>query len=786
MARPVFDPDRVATVDNLVLRRDAATLTLLQGQLAFSQALTSPAGREQVFHAAFQGTGRLHLEPSLPLERQQLAFHSGKRALVAEFTEAVFLFTDDAAAELESQVTFHPGEPSALQKLCHSRLEQWSDYGLNLEGRLLKALLAEDPSPHALFVAALKTREHDWLTLIVDKADPEEVELGQFDTARKRLSFWTKFPTEGRRPQDVFADPTARHEYLIEDYTIDVTIDGTELQGQTEIKLVVRRPGERVLLLALDPNLRVSAVTNATGEPLAFFQPKDPKDDFPFFGDYLVLVSPQPFPPGAQTLRFTYAGKRVVRKVGEGNFFCRSFGWYPTYGTGRYSITTNEFAGRYNFDITFRVDKKYDLVATGKRIEERKEGKQVITRWQSEIPLAVAGFAFGDYKIHTVDVGDTQVQIYANKRPDDFMRSIELIASGPIIRDPGTTQLSPLTLGSLSPSRLAEEMGVEMGNALKVFQIYFGDYPYQKLAVANIPYSYGQGWPSLLYISSLSFLDSNQRHQLGIDDHVWLTDFFRAHETSHQWWGHVVGWKSYHDQWLSEGFAEYSGILYTLHRRNPNQHFTLLRQNREQLMLSDEEGATYDRIGPIYLGRRLSSAKHPGGYSSVVYRKGGWVLHMLRMMLYDPRNQPNPDAAFIAMMKDFTQTYFNQPASTEDFKAIVEKHMTPAMNLDGNGTMDWFFNSWVYGVGIPEYRLTYGVEPGPPEGPFVLRGKLYQSNVPEDFRTIVPLFLHTDKGYMRAGWLSVNGPETPFELTLPFKPTKVTISEWEDVLAIIK
>jgi aminopeptidase N len=41
------------------------------------------------------------------------------------------------------------------------------------------------------------------------------------------------------------------------------------------------------------------------------------------------------------------------------------------------------------------------------------------------------------------------------------------------------------------------------------------------------------------------------------------TYVFIAHETAHQWWGDMVSWRSYRDQWLSEGFAEYSGILYT-------------------------------------------------------------------------------------------------------------------------------------------------------------------------------------------------------------------------------
>jgi len=785
LARPTFDPSQVAVVEGVQLTRDAAEITLVNGQVALGQILAGPSGEGRRFHAAFKGSGRFQLTPTLPLERQQLTLHSGQPVLYTEFEEAVFLFTDDTADELAAQATFQSGDPGGLQKICHGRINDWTDDGLNMEARLLKGLLADDPSPHTIFVAALKTPLHGWLTVMVDAADPEEVELWHFDRNRRAVTVWAKFPARGRTPQEVFADPAAHLEYQLKGYTLDVTVEGTELRGQAAVELALRRPGERVLLLSLDPNLRVSEVKTESGESLAFFQPRDPKDDF-FLGDYLVVAAATPFPPGPLRLHFTYSGERVVRKVGAGNYFCRSFGWYPSYSAGRYSLTTNEFADRLDFDITLRVDKEYDVAATGRKTDEREEGKRKITRWKSAVPLAVAGFTFGDYKIQTDQSGGARVEVYANRRPDDIMRSIEVAAAGPVIRSSGTTQLSRYALGSLSPSRLAKEMSVEVANSLKVFESFFGPYPYEKLAVSNIPYSYGQGWPSLLYLSSLSFLDSNQRQQLGIQDHVWLTDFFRAHETSHQWWGHAVGWKSYHDQWLSEGFAEYSGILYTLIRRNPEEHFRLLREDRRDLLLADEEGATYEHLGPIYAGRRLRSGKHPGGYRIVVYKKGGWVLHMLRMMLYAPANRENPDAAFMAMMRDFTRSYQNQAASTEDFKAVVERHMTPAMDLEGNGKMDWFFNSWVYGTGIPKYRLNYSLLPAPGQGQYVLRGILIQSEVPDDFRSIVPLYLHADKGFIRAGWLGVTGPRTPFEMTLPFKPTKVTINEWEDVLANVE
>jgi len=39
---------------------------------------------------------------------------------------------------------------------------------------------------------------------------------------------------------------------------------------------------------------------------------------------------------------------------------------------------------------------------------------------------------------------------------------------------------------------------------------------------------------------------------------------------------------------------------------------------------------------------------------------------------------------------------------------------------------------------------------------------------------------------MRVGWIAVRGPETPFEIPLGFKPDKVTINDWEDVLCRLK
>ncbi|MFQ5658532.1 MAG: hypothetical protein ACE5G5_13405 [Candidatus Methylomirabilales bacterium] len=256
IAQPAFDPDKVAVVENFELRRDAALLNL-NGLMAFGRPdlpASAPAAERRIFAASFRGSGRLRFAPTLPLEKRQLAFHSGQELLEAEFTEAVFVFTDNTYEELALELTFQPTEPGELQVLYQERRNRWARYGVNWEPRVLKALLAAEPDRHALFVAELNTREHGWVTLIVDAADPEELELQKLEPGHRALDVWSKFPAGGRRPQEVFVDPVAHHEYALKSYSLDVTVEkNTELKAVAEVNLLMRRAGERVLLLSLDP-----------------------------------------------------------------------------------------------------------------------------------------------------------------------------------------------------------------------------------------------------------------------------------------------------------------------------------------------------------------------------------------------------------------------------------------------------------------------------------------------------------------------------------------------------
>src|ERR1044072_4000072 len=98
----------------------------------------------------------------------------------------------------------------------------------------------------------------------------------------------------------------------------------------------------------------------------------------------------------------------------------------------------------------------------------------------------------------------------------------------------------------------------------------------------------------------------------------------------------MVGWSSYHDQWLSEGFAFFSAGLYLqLTEKTPDKYLAYWDHAQKLLTEKNQFGKRPNDAGPVWMGLRLISYKNSGGYQAVVYRKGGYILHMLRSMMWN-------------------------------------------------------------------------------------------------------------------------------------------------------
>lgn len=283
------------------------------------------------------------------------------------------------------------------------------------------------------------------------------------------------------------------------------------------------------------------------------------------------------------------------------------------------------------------------------------------------------------------------------------------------------------------------------GAMLSYFSEMLGPYPYPSISVVQVPRNESRNWPGLIE------LPSNQ------DDAK--TELVMAQEIARQWLGHKVAPASYHDQWLFEGLPRYLGAMYV-----ESKHPGTVRLRE---ILDDARGSLLDveSAGPIWLGQRLANTVTPAGYRAV-YTKGVWVLHMLRMLMR--QDGPNPDARFVQMLKDLVEAYGGKAVSTWDFRGMAEKHM--------GAKLDWFFDDWVFGTGIPVYSLDYQVQPGQNE--FVVEGTIKQSGVPDGFTMPVPVYADDEL----LGRVTVGENEVEFRFRVTKKPERVVIDPRQTIL----
>jgi len=767
---------QVATVNGLVLRRDAAIFKF-NGQFYFL-----PPIEGRVVGAVFLGDVEMIITPPTEAERRSLAMFTDQSALAEHYPRLVMHFTDKTFEEIKNAAGTSMGTGGAqsprareafrdIQSLMRTKVHN------NIELRTLADLYA--PERPGFFMAFPGGGRFDRLAYVVDPLGipdvaPEEVALFNFSEGEGGI--WAAFHLVDEYQTGKATSAEDRRLYDITRHEIGMTIRPTRMIGSDRVTLRALAGGFRVVPFNLFKTLRVSRVVDDQGQPLAFVQEDKDQD-----ADFGVVLRDKVTAGQSITLTIDYQGEDALKDSGGGNFILLPrLTWYP-------NNAAMPFGDRAIFEMTFHYPKDNMLVATGGPAgPEQAEADLKIAKWTSgNIELAVAGFNYG--KFRKKDLVDKEtgygIEFYANKEVPDELKDFAIYLDQ-LSRD--KVHITGIT-GSVSTGSAADIALMDTQNATRIFTAYFGKLPYTRIALTQQPaWNYGQAWPTLIYMPYFAFIDSTQRSQLMGEKGGW-DNFWRyvgPHENSHQWWGHTVGWTSYRDQWMSEGFAEFSTSLYVQYVRKDMAKFGDFWEEQRKL-ITESSTATKGRkpytIGPITQGYRLNNGKTgPAIARFLIYPKGAYVLHMLRMLMFDHRG--GGDAKFREMMKDFVQTYFNKEATTEDFKQIVEKHMTPQMDVDKNGRMDWFFDDWVYGTDVPAYRLDYQVASA--GGKPALTVRVTQAGVSANFRTMVPIYADFGKGWTRLGAAKLVGNssvEIP-NIALAEAPKRVTLCALSDVL----
>jgi len=745
-----LDSNLVIECDSLRFVRENGEFLFRAGSIFFYRPVD---GRTRM--AYFQGDADFRLTSNLIIERNQLNRFSGGDTVRLQFKRAWFAFTDDAFEILSAAVkpsariiaSKTAGEAAALRDRIRELFSE------NIDARLLQDWV--DPGSDGFFQIYLEATGQNFI-FTVDPLEEEEISLVRYDRQKytKRAGIETWF--QGR---PLFGSASAA-ENPADIYRTDLEarIDAGEKLSVTADVRFACRIDRRVFHLNLSPYLRVdSAILDGTETCMVIQEEKEKDAD-------LWIVCPSKLAADREySLKLAYSGTGIIDDIGGDNYVIQARSvWFPTF----YPALTDPAV----FHIRYAVPKGLSVLSTGERARVWDEGNHSFSEWTSDRESVRAGFNYGKFARALNRDSLCEIECCTNTKLSDDLTMLRRI-----LEENRDLQAELMLLPQeLTTDRMGRNAAIESGNAYRVFAHFFGPMSIARITVSQQPQTgFGQSWPNLIYLPFTAFFEPSVLERLGIFRPIALEDV-SSHEIAHQWWGHTVFTSSYHDEWLSEGFATYSAALYYQAAKGSPAFRGYMDMLNKDIRVRAEKGRLAYELGPIWLGRRLNSLARPNGYR-LIYSKGAFVLHMLRMMLFD--FETKSDEKFITMMKDWIAKFSGRIATTRDFKELV--------NLHFGRNMDWFFKQWVYGTDLPRYVWNYDLETAA-NGSIILKLRVRQEGVPQDFRMPLPFMINFEQGYA-ATVLEVSGTEpVTKDIVLAARPKSIEPNIWFSVLCEMK
>jgi hypothetical protein len=753
-----LDAAKVVEVSGFSVMKDVAEFEFKQGHIYFFEPVLS-----SVVAAYFEGMGVFRLSTDKKIEKQQILRFTDQEYVDLEFEQAFFFFTDDTYKQISNAGNIGslniPDSVEDIMRLFRQKIRD--RFPWNFDARLLADLTR--PGKGQFFGAFLECLDDEALLYLIDPMDEEMVTLIKYKKVKfsKRAEIETWYSSGPKEPSS-----QEKAKFDIDRLQLDVTI-GEDQQLAANAKMHFQCPFDHVRLAALhlEHELRVETAILGESDTCLVIQEPEKAD-----AQLWVAFPYRLMQDGEYDLTLSYSGDGLIDDIGGGNFSVGGrIAWFP-------SFYDNVFDPRH-FHIKFAVPSNMTLLSTGKLVNSWTEQNMTYSEWKSGIEHILAGFNYGSFTAVKQQSPLCEINCYTNKRSSDALLTVRRI-----LEENRDLQVDLMLMPQeLTTDGIGKNAAIESRNAYEVFHHFFGDIPIREIKISQQPQvSFAASWPTLIFLPFTAFYDESVRQRLfePVIGLRWYGEWesyhegVASHEMAHQWWAHSVMTSSYHDTWLNEGFATYSEALHLQVTKGIGDFKKYMRTLRRQVFSDVGGGVSLAELGPVWLGRRLSSLDIPQGYY-LIYVKGAYILHMLRMMLFD--YDEKSDERFIKMMKDYVSTYTGKIATTSDFKKIVEKHF--------GRSMDWFFDQWVYGTEIPIYSFDYDIERAGDD--YFLTIYAQQSEVSPSFEMPVPLVVNFRTGHAVVHLTLKGNQAIARQFHLPHEPVSIEPNPWNAVLCTI-
>ena len=674
------NPSAQFAAKNFTISSEDLVLTLGEGTVFQVES------EEGVTGLVLLGRGMMRFSPAPETERGQLRIFSGDDVLNAPFETAFIRLSPSDYGDLDligAGLAPAPVDPRPLRQAQDLlALEGPKSFNMDLD-RYSPELWYLLPTPGD-FLAEIQTKRHGTLTYLRAADMPEDVNL--FDRSRSlNIAIYPSARRLAARGLSYSEDESSRYDIL--DYNIETTMfpEREFINGRARLRIRAR-VRLSAFSLRLAETLAVTQVTSAEyGRPLHLRARNQ---------DTVVVNLPTVVPAGAEfTLEVQYAGRipsqkvdtEVIQRPGyvpldapivmpEPHFLLsnRSY-WYPhnlfpDYATATLRLTLPEgYGGVASGELVTGTD------VTPREPQALRGGRVLV--FQAREPLRYLAVVVSKL----VSVGDESV----------------VLGNGDSVRvavEANTRQVP----------RGRELLGV-VGGIMRFYADLLGDAPYPSATIAlvedELPGGHSPGYFALVRrqppYARLSWVNDPASFRD-------FPDFFVAHELAHQWWGQAIGWRNYHEQWISEGFAQYFAALYAQSTQGDDAFEDMLSKFRRWALAESDQG-------PISLGYRLGHIKGQGKvFRALVYNKAAAVLHMLRRLLGD-------EVFFNGVRRFYTEQRFKK-TGTEDFQRALE--------AESGRPLDRFFERWIYGAEVPRVRYARSISDGAVSLRFEQEGEL--------------------------------------------------------------